>query len=102
MLTLLTTKSPKVAEDFNCIFCNYTCCKMSEWNRHLMTLKHQKSLKVSNLETFGNKTSQKLALKEFSCEKCHKEFKNRSGLWKHKQKCNSSELALIIKNKDDF
>ena len=92
--------SRKTSQFFNCIYCDYNTSKSSNYKLHTMTLKHQKSLKVSNLETFGNKTSQKLALQEFSCEKCHKEFKNRSGLWKHKQKCNSNDTVIITTNKD--
>jgi hypothetical protein len=39
------------------------------------------------LETFGNEIMPKLCHSKYSCEFCNKDFNNRSGLWKHKQKC---------------
>ena len=39
------------------------------------------------METLGNQNMPKLCSSDFFCEKCKKEFKNRSGLWKHKSKC---------------
>ena len=32
---------PKNAEKFECKTCYYVCSKQSEWNRHVMTLKHK-------------------------------------------------------------
>ena len=43
----------------------------------------------------------KLCSQNYTCEKCNKEFKNRSGLWKHKPKCNyieSEQLHKIVEN----
>lgn len=31
----------------------------------------------------------------FCCEICNKEYKNRSGLWKHKSKCTNPNQDLI-------
>jgi hypothetical protein len=45
------------------------------------------------LETNGNEIMPKLCSITFSCEKCEKEFKNRSGLWKHNKKCINNETT---------
>ena len=45
-----------------------------------MTLKHQESTNVNNLVAKGQ-------LKAYECENCGKEYSERTGLWRHKQKC---------------
>jgi hypothetical protein len=40
------------------------------------------------LETNGNENLQKICNSKYSCKICKKEFKNRSGLWKHSKNCN--------------
>ena len=34
--------SPKIANKFHCEKCDFDCRKQSEWNRHILTFKHQK------------------------------------------------------------
>jgi hypothetical protein len=82
MLTMLTIKSPKIAEEYNCIFCNYTCCKLSEWKRHMLTLKHQNA-------NNANKKSPKKSTShnDVNCE-CGKKFHHLSSLSRHKKICN--------------
>jgi hypothetical protein len=57
------------------------CSKQSNWNIHLKTLKHKKEIK-------GNENNAKNAIL-YICEKCNKNFKTKSGLWKHKKKCSN-------------
>jgi len=76
MATLATKKSPKVATKFFCEKCNYICSKKSDFDKHLLTAKHKFS-------TNGNKK----LLNTIMCE-CGKKYKDRTGLWKHKKKCN--------------
>ncbi len=60
---------------FFCEKCDYKTNKKSSWNKHLLTPKH-------------NRTHIKIPeTKIIECEICHKEFKSRSGLWRHKKKC---------------
>ena len=42
--------TPKNAEIFNCKTCYYTCSKQCDWNRHIMTSKHQNRTKMDKLE----------------------------------------------------
>jgi hypothetical protein len=68
-----------------CIKCDFKCCYLSDWNRHITTRKHLISQNGNNLEINGNKLVEKN--NSHQCEICKKEYKSLSGLWKHKKKC---------------
>ena len=81
----------KSAHKFYCKNCNYGTCKKSSFDDHLLSAKHQKNINVHILETHVTQNLPKICPNlplEYTCEKCCKEFKTRSGLWKHNQKCN--------------
>ena len=102
-------KSENVSK-FYCGKCDFKCCKLSNYNKHIMTLKHSKDDKWI---TFGLQKMPEHAKKcldvpknddlemLFKCE-CGKEYKYRQGLWKHKQKCNleNSNNKLLINNNE--
>lgn len=68
----------KQTDLFVCETCDFSCSKKGDWNRHLNTRKH----KNQHLSTdFTSKLHQ-----TFICTQCNKEFKDRSGLWRHSQK----------------
>jgi|UniRef100_A0A6C0ISW1 hypothetical protein len=79
---------PKNAEIFNCENCNFICSKKSNYNKHLLTAKHQKL-------TFVNKKMPKNA-EPLVCEFCKKHYKSRVGLWKHKQRCSDNNNTVLI------
>ena len=62
-----------------CNLCNTKCSRNSEWDRHLLTRKHKNNAKI------GEKTTDNNA-KRYMCH-CKKEYNDRAGLWRHKQKC---------------
>ena len=68
-----------------CDCCDYIASQKSHWDRHILTKKHLKKAFPSVSKPFP-KTGKK-RVKQYICEHCSKEFKNRSGLWKHKKKC---------------
>ena len=77
---------------FICEHCNFFSNNKTDYDRHILTLKHKN---ISNL--YNNK---------FSCD-CGARYKYRQGLWKHQQKCenlkfknNEDNLQDIIKNKN--
>lgn len=77
-----TFLTPKNAGKFHCELCDFKCSKESDWNRHIMTLKHQKSYKgVTNDTILTPKNA-----KKFECE-CGNTYKFRQGLYKHKKIC---------------
>ena len=71
-----------------CECCDYTASQKSNWDRHLSSKKHMKKAFPSVSKPFPKrvKTSKK-RVKSYICEHCGVEYKNRSGLWKHKKKC---------------
>ena len=86
---MATTKSPKIPKNFVCDICDYNTSNKKDYNKHLMTLKH-------NLATSSTKKSPKIPA-AYSCKQCNKTYKDRTGLWRHKQRCvmkNDCVLAL--------
>ena len=85
-------------KDFVCKLCKFTCCKPSNWKKHLMTVKHNNNFNTDF---------------KYNCC-CGKKYKYRQGLFKHKKKCmdeqpkidlNSIDANLIIqllKQNDEF
>jgi len=86
-------KVAKNRQKFYCKKCNYTCSKLSDWNKHNATRKH-------NMEINGN-NGKIISPIILSCEKCNKIFKSNSGLWKHK-KCSFEETKEAIEIKEDI
>ena len=69
----------KVAPKYYCEKCNYTTSRKSSYDKHMVTPKHQKSIK-------SIESCEKVAL-TFCCDYCAKSYKEPSGLWRHKKKC---------------
>jgi hypothetical protein len=95
----LVAKSGKSGNpNYQCDYCNYKCCKKYNWEKHITTSKHLKATTCNNLAT---EKWQKVANKQFCCENCGKEYNDRTGLWRHKQKCNSQPTNTIITKQDE-
>ena len=88
---LVAKSGKKVANNFYCEKCDYTCSKLYNWKKHLVTAKHTQETNGNILETESGKKWQNEQIKEFACENCDKEFKTRSGLWKHNKNCNNED-----------
>ena len=112
MSTLATFFPANPAPKFYCEICDYRTSRKSNYDEHLLTLKHKKS-------TFSNQNqpeSSKNQHSKFTCQNCNKEYKEKSGLWRHNKKCKidekeiksssseiSPELILsILKQNNDF
>ena len=65
---------------FACELCNYKTVRHSQYIRHLKSNKH---LSYSN-----NPKKPDSSHNKYNCDKCNTEYKSRSGLWRHKHKCN--------------
>jgi hypothetical protein len=93
----------KNANNFYCEFCDFNCSKQSNYDKHLLTLKHQKTY---NLFTKFTKN----AVSQYFCI-CGKTYNHRQSLYKHKLNCktinnnlsNSSNLSNLsyLSNLDD-
>ena len=86
---MATKKHEKNTVNFYCNLCNFKCSRKGEWNRHIITRKHINSTNGNNFNTKKHQS--------FICVKCNKQYSDRTGLWKHKQKC-----PKIDENKNEF
>jgi hypothetical protein len=100
-IDMLENISPKLANNFYCEKCNYSCSKQSDYKKHTMTRKHQFST------NFNNSSTEKVADK-YECN-CGKSYKDRTGLWYHSKKCdfqtNTFDTKIFIdllKQNQDF
>ncbi len=75
-------------EHHKCLSCNFNCKYISDWNRHIKTMKH-----INTCKNEGNDSP----IVQHLCDKCNKEFKSHSGLWKHKKTCNFDGKDELIK-----
>ena len=69
---------PKNAEIYSCKSCDFVCSKKSNYNKHLLTAKHKSATNPQP------KNAEKC---RFVCAACNKEYKDRTGLWRHSKKC---------------
>jgi hypothetical protein len=76
-------KTPKNAELFYCEFCDFKCCKQSDWNRHSMRAKHKYYENDNKNGNNGNEIFSKNATPNYICD-CGKTYKHSSGLSRHK------------------
>ena len=77
---MATENAKKSVQIFECESCDYLTCKLWEYKRHCSTHKHLRN----TLATPSNKKSADVA--GVTCEFCNKEYADRTGLWRHKNK----------------
>ena len=82
--TIFTQKN---SQKYNCEVCDFNTCKKNDFERHNLTQKHK-----NTVLTTGN--NQKYA-KKFACDFCEKEYSDRAGLWRHKQKCKETNVTNV-------
>ena len=75
----------KLAENFYCKCCDYTCNKKSDYIKHLTTGKHKRLTKKSPLDMI------------YKCH-CGKVYSHRQSLHKHKKNCKTlaDKLEMLI------
>jgi hypothetical protein len=87
-------KVPKSSDKFSCATCDYTTIRKSQYERHLLTLKH-------GILTNTNKKVQKVQDdKSFKCV-CGSSYKFASSLCYHKKTCKVTTEADLSSNTDD-
>jgi len=89
---MMTQKSPKSPKKFICEKCDYKCFKQSEWDKHILTLKHLKD----DVELQKNLQN----LQKFTCV-CGNTYKYRQGLWNHKKKCLNKKEEINNTNENE-
>jgi len=110
METLGNAFPAKTGKKFYCKFCDYGTSRKNRYDEHVTSAKHQKLEFGNILETEGNANHAK---PKYSCANCSKEFKHRSGLWKHKKTCKVEDksdsepsdkdiIMMLIKENSEF
>ena len=76
-------KNTKIkAYNYSCDKCHYKCCYKRDYDKHLMTRKHQKRV------ILNEKIPKSPNVISYICDTCNKSYKNRNGLWYHKKNGN--------------
>ena len=81
-------RAEKGQNEYICVHCDFKCSKKYSWERHILTSKHMKATDSNVLATDKGQKGQN---KIFCCENCGKEYNDRTGLWRHKKKCNEEK-----------
>ena len=110
MATLSNKKGAKTSQNepskYHCVYCDYTCCKKTNYDRHVLTLKHIKATQSNILATKNEQNEQNEQLPTYCCDNCGKYYNNRTGLWRHKKTCFCETIIKNEKlselNKDDL
>ena len=85
MTTLSNNLSQKTSSKYYCEKCDYSTNKKSNYNTHCESKKHNKQqteLKINDI-----KPNLSLNKNNTYCNVCEKNYKDRTGLWRHKKKC---------------
>lgn len=88
-----TIFTPKTPQKFHCEICYFSSSNKKDYVKHLLTRKHKKNENGNQMETLeianGKKNAEKTQItpEVYTCDFCSREYKNKSGLWKHNKKC---------------
>ena len=84
-----TPKIPKQPPVFECKTCDLITSSKKDYSKHLLTSKHIKSMKIHE-----NQAKTMIEIPEIpnKCS-CGKQYKDRSGLWRHQKKCTTLTKA---------
>ena len=89
MANILPIENPNIHNYiFDCKICNFLSCNKKDYNRHLMTRKH-------NILVNTNNFTPKTPINIFKCD-CGKEYKHEPSLYKHKKKCQYKQVNTVI------
>lgn len=85
------------SNEFYCVKCNFKCIKKGDWNRHILTQKHNAEYAVKNVKPIVKKINQ------YACY-CGTILNSRTTLWRHKNNCdqriNNSVVADLADKSD--
>ena len=93
----INKKVLKSSKYYFCENCDYNTCRQSQYDRHLLTSKHLKSIII-------NEKVPKSSIITHVCTICNKIYKEPSGLWRHKKKCNqpNNTNSITIESNNDI
>jgi hypothetical protein len=88
---MISKKSQKIPNIYYCENCHYSTCNKKDYNKHLLTVKHNNDKNGKN----GNQKSPN----HYECN-CGKVYTYLSGLSRHKKTCNSVIKNMTISKED--
>lgn len=74
-----------------CEKCDYSTSNLFDFNKHNQTKKHAQSGQAMAIDDFSIVCDKKSQKKDFLCPNCNKVYKDNSGLWRHKKRCDISQ-----------
>ena len=80
-------KIAKNRKKFVCKLCDYSTCNSFDFKKHQQTEKHASVSQAMAIDNSAMDLREKSQKKEFVCLNCNKVYKDNSGLWRHKKKC---------------
>ncbi len=89
--------SQKLAQNYVCKYCHYTCSRKNDYDKHILTSKHKNRTILNTLE-------QKVAEnpKIFVCKNCNKAYNARNSLWYHQKNCKTEYTYDIDVNENMY
>jgi hypothetical protein len=90
----------KNAKKFHCENCNFICSKKSNYDKHLLTPKHQNTDKILT-NTDAENAENANVTNIFVCE-CGNNYKHRQSLFNHKKKCHILNISNEELNTEDL
>ena len=96
---------------YTCILCNYITHNNFDYKKHEKTQKHKNAILAINQQCLSmksltnlKKSQDELCIenekknKQYVCNICNNSYRDNSGLWRHKKKCNEKKIKLEIEN----
>jgi transposase-like protein len=97
---MATEKTQKNSGQYICEICDFKTSNKNDFNRHISTIKHSRN---KNATLSNNEILKKQDI--YLCTNCNKQYNDRTGLWRHKPKCNLNITNQTVDNntnKDDI
>ena len=107
MSTIFTSKN---IVTIDCDLCDFKCFKKGDYKRHLLTQKHKNMAEINKISTLSTIITSK-HINPLICQNCNKQYKERTGLWKHKKICcdnKNPDISLtnlvleVVKNNNEL
>jgi len=108
-------KSQENRNKYFCERCDYNTFNKYDFKKHVNTIKHRNQVLAMGSCDLSINLGKKSQDDNFVCFNCNKTYKDNSGLWRHKKKCQNIEIDEInidltdsnvilqlIKQNDDF
>jgi hypothetical protein len=85
-------KNAENAKKFRCQNCDFVCSKKSNYDKHVLTLKHTNTDKILPNTDAKNAENATPTVNPFICD-CGNTYKHRQSLFNHKKKCNIQSIT---------